>query len=282
MDKSFKRGLKWTRELKYQWLFVGVVLVVFAVVFLILKKNPLDSVDLAKLLAGHVPTAAQGSPGFTKGLETVFMAILWLLLAVVLAAPYMIYSVRRRVFYPDEAACREVERAIVAVSQANPEDLNARYWAYKAKLGGELSHIRRGDHHLAEVVNQISHVVLSSNHTLDRYFMTQAKDIKEEEYQKLNLVNLASNLGPVIGFAGTILGMILAFSQLGQEMSKEMIGQIAGAIYVALITTLFGLMIKAVAAVMRYLIQHWTDKHVTRILTISSNITSLQVDTESQ
>ena len=279
MEQSFKRGLKWTQELKFQWLYVGIVLAIFAVLFLILQKNPLNSVDLAELLAGNV-SAAQKSPGFTKGLETLFMAVLWLLLAVVLAAPYMIYSVRRQVFFPSEESCRDVEKAIVDVLVAFPDDVRERYKAWTGKLNDELSEVRHGDHHLAESVNQLSQVALSSHHTLDRYFMTQAKDIKEEEYQKLNMVNLASNLGPVIGFSGTILGMILAFSQLGQEMSKEMIGQIAGAIYVALITTLFGLMIKAIAAVMRYLIQHWIDKHVTRLITISSNITSLQVESE--
>ena len=102
--------------------------------------------------------------------------------------------------------------------------------------------------------------------------MTQARDIKEEEYQKLGLVNLAANVGPGLGFAGTILGMILAFAQLGQELSKDVLSDIAGAIYVALITTLLGLIIKGLAAMTKYLIQHKIDAHVTRILTFSGNI----------
>ena len=276
---EYHRSSKRAKELNWQWCWAGIALVLLMLILLIAGRNPLESQELAEMLAGMRIEMTVEAPAFTAVLEKGMMVCLWILFAIVLAAPYVIWSVRGSAFYSSEDACRKVEDTISGVLTEHPDSLSKRFAAWRQKLDRNpvLIELRRRHTHLAEVTNQISLVVLQSEHTLDRYFMTQARDIKEEEYQKLNLVNFAANVGPVIGFAGTILGMILAFSQLGKEMSKEMIGSIAGAIYIALITTLFGLLIKAVAALMKYIIQHQIDKHVTRILTISSNVTKKRV-----
>lgn len=268
------RGKKLAREVLWQWLWIAVVLLLLSGVFAFLGKSPLSSSDLAFLLAGTELNLAGGAAGFTKAFEYTLMIGLWVFLAIVLASPYIIHTVSKKMFYSSERQCAAVEDAVVAVTREFPDDLEARHTAWLKQFNkGVLKDLRSEDSHLAEVTNQISAVVLASNHTLDRYFMTQARDIKEEEYQKLSLVNLAANVGPVLGFAGTILGMILAFAQLGQELSKDVLSDIAGAIYVALITTLLGLIIKALASMVKFLIQHKVDSHVTRILTISGNIT---------
>ena len=208
--------------------------------------------------------------------EKLLIATLWVLLSIVLAAPYLIYSVRQRNFFPRLGDCAIVEQAIVRIYESKDQAADRlALWRREKATNQNLREILGEDHHLAEVTNQIGKAALDAEHNLDRYFMTQARDIKEEEYQKLEVINFAANVGPVIGFAGTILGMILAFSQLGQSVSKEMMANIASAIYIALITTLFGLVIKALAAFMKFVIQHQIDKFATRIFTISSNITAM-------
>ena len=274
-EKKFERGMRRQRELMRQWMWIGIVLIAIVVFFLIIGRSPLSTPDLSEMLAGTSIRSDKPPPGITVLVEQLLMIGLWFLMAVVLAAPYAIYTVRRQMFFDDEQSCRNVEQVLAHALASHPQDLEARFRLWGESLSTKLASIRGSVGHVSEVVNQLSMVVLTSEHTLDRYFMTQAKDIREEEYHKLNFINLAATLGPILGFAGTILGMIVAFSQLGGEMSKEMIGQIAGAIYTALITTFFGLVIKAIAALMRFIIQNQVDRYTTRILTMSSNITKI-------
>ena len=72
---------------------------------------------------------------------------------------------------------------------------------------------------------------------------------KLEIYQMDNkLANLATIAGaaPMIGFLGTVIGMIIAFQEMAKQ-TKVLPSDLAGGIYTAMITTAAGLIVGIIA-----------------------------------
>ncbi len=56
-----------------------------------------------------------------------------------------------------------------------------------------------------------------------------------------------SGAGPMIGFLGTVIGMILAFHEMASGGGQVDVGALAGGIYTAMTTTVAGLIVGIVA-----------------------------------
>ena len=52
---------------------------------------------------------------------------------------------------------------------------------------------------------------------------------------------------PMIGFLGTVIGMVQSFYAIAQSGSSEQLGDVAGGIYTALVTTVAGLIVGIIA-----------------------------------
>jgi biopolymer transport protein ExbB/TolQ len=209
-------------------------------------------------------------------IEYTLMLGLWLTFAITFAAGYLVYNVRRSHFYRGEEHRSNVVQALVHVVRVGG-DPSARWekW-HQEKLWGILSDRSEISNHLDEVVNQVSRNGVTSDAHIDRYFAAQARDIKDEEYNRISVINLCAAMGPILGFAGTVLGMILAFGQLGAgSMSQDMVSSIAGSINVALVTTLLGLLIKGMAIMMRTWVHNRIDNYSLAISLIPSEAAAI-------
>jgi biopolymer transport protein ExbB len=73
--------------------------------------------------------------------------------------------------------------------------------------------------------------------------------------RRLDYLAVISNLSPMLGLLGTVVGMLLAFAQVASSEGGATAGQLASGIYQALVTTVLGLVIAipalAVHAVLR-------------------------------
>lgn len=67
-------------------------------------------------------------------------------------------------------------------------------------------------------------------------------------------LDLAANVGPLLGLLGTVIGMVRAFSKLQQQGAKIDPSQLAGGIWEALLTTAAGLVVAIPALAAYYII----------------------------
>ncbi|MBS0191972.1 MAG: MotA/TolQ/ExbB proton channel family protein [Phycisphaerales bacterium] len=88
--------------------------------------------------------------------------------------------------------------------------------------------------------------VLESGRKQDRVGMRETAEIAASEevarwFRAIEPLNVVGNLGPLIGLAGTVWGMILAFTSLGESGGQAGPGDLSQGISKALFHTLLGL-----------------------------------------
>ena len=101
-----------------------------------------------------------------------------------------------------------------------------------------------------------------------------AHQLKLLEHGFSHLSAIAS-LSPVVGFLGTVSGMISAFSTIANAADVN-VKLVAGGIFEALITTAFGLIVSLAAAVSLHILHQWPDQWVTKIEYVGSKTQFLQ------
>ncbi len=77
-------------------------------------------------------------------------------------------------------------------------------------------------------------------------------------YHVLSLLDLIASIAPVLGFLGTVTGMISAFRAISQAETVRL-QVVASGLYEALYTTAFGLIISVIAAVFSHVLGLWAD-----------------------
>ncbi|MDR1289831.1 MAG: MotA/TolQ/ExbB proton channel family protein [Planctomycetaceae bacterium] len=74
-----------------------------------------------------------------------------------------------------------------------------------------------------------------------------AEDAMEKEasklYRKIEYLNVIGNIAPMLGLLGTVVGMIIAFQQLAESGGAAKPTDLAQGIYLALVTTVEGLIV---------------------------------------
>ena len=85
-------------------------------------------------------------------------------------------------------------------------------------------------------------------------------NLLEQGFSHLTII---ASLSPVVGFLGTVSGMISAFATIANAADVN-VKLVAGGIFEALITTAFGLIVSLIASVslhiLRHQTQHWASK----------------------
>ncbi len=69
----------------------------------------------------------------------------------------------------------------------------------------------------------------------------------------LSVLDLVAMISPVLGFLGTVTGMITAFKSVSEAVSVQL-QVVASGLYEALFTTAFGLIISIVATILSFLL----------------------------
>lgn len=93
-------------------------------------------------------------------------------------------------------------------------------------------------------------VVLSIERTITLLFvwLKQEAVVKAQLERPLNILDLIAMIAPVLGFLGTVTGMIAAFKAIS-EASSVQLQVVAAGLYEALFTTAFGLIISIGATI---------------------------------
>jgi biopolymer transport protein ExbB len=74
----------------------------------------------------------------------------------------------------------------------------------------------------------------------------KAGELSGQMFRKVEYLNILGNLGPLMGLLGTVYGMIIAFSKLGEGGGEAGAGELARGISLALVNTLLGLILAVV------------------------------------
>lgn len=93
-------------------------------------------------------------------------------------------------------------------------------------------------------------VVLSVERTITLIILWRKHEpmIKAQVEKPLSILDLIAMIAPVLGFLGTVTGMITAFKSVS-EASSVQLQVVAAGLYEALFTTAFGLVISILATI---------------------------------
>jgi biopolymer transport protein ExbB len=80
-------------------------------------------------------------------------------------------------------------------------------------------------------------------HLFEEHLFTQAKEIVMVNERRLPLLASIASIVPLLGLFGTVLGMIEVFQRLAALGGRADVALLSGGIWVALLTTAFGLLV---------------------------------------
>jgi biopolymer transport protein ExbB/TolQ len=107
--------------------------------------------------------------------------------------------------------------------------------------------------------------------------MREAAELSASEesarwFRKIDLLNVIGNLGPLVGLAGTVWGMILAFTSLGDSGGNAGPAQLSLGISKALFHTLLGLCVAIPCLAAYGVYRGIVDRLCTRGIVMASDI----------
>ena len=101
-------------------------------------------------------------------------------------------------------------------------------------------------------------------------------------FRRIEPLNVIGNLGPLVGLAGTVWGMILAFSALSDAGGSAMVGELAPGISKALFHTLLGLCLAIPCLLVFGLYRSIIDRICTHAMVMSSDYVDQLVEHTSK
>ena len=98
-------------------------------------------------------------------------------------------------------------------------------------------------------------IVLSIERTVSLIILSKNQEprIKTKLEKPLSILDLVAMIAPVLGFLGTVTGMINAFKAVSEAASVQL-QVVAAGLYEALFTTAFGLIISIIATIASFLL----------------------------
>jgi len=110
-----------------------------------------------------------------------------------------------------------------------------------------------------------------------RESMREAAEMSASEqvaswFRRIEPLNIIGNLGPLVGLAGTVWGMILAFTSLGQAGGQAGPADLSLGISKALFHTLLGLCLAIPCLLVFGFYRSIIDRHCTRAMVLSADL----------
>jgi biopolymer transport protein ExbB len=137
----------------------------------------------------------------------------------------------------------------------------------------ELTQRRIGARILLTLINRAQ----LSEHQIEKAVEAESLDCIKVLENGLSFLTTIGSIAPLTGFLGTVAGMIGAFKSIAEatEVNAQIV---AGGIYEALITTVYGLIIAIIAAIFHSLFSNMVDTFITNVeKTCSDLITELML-----
>lgn len=177
---------------------------------------------------------------------------------------------------------------VMEVKEANiaPDALGGRLldYAKQGRIEDVRDAVAKDDSFLSRVVRAgLSHAgsgLGASSGKLDateKTMMREAAELAASEesarwFRKIDLLNVIGNLGPLVGLAGTVWGMILAFTSLGDSGGNAGPAQLSLGISKALFHTLLGLCLAIPCLAAYGVYRGMVDRLCTRGIVMASDI----------
>ncbi len=162
----------------------------------------------------------------------------------------------------------------VRESNIAPPDLSARM--QNMATAGRVDELRDAAQRDDSFVSRVVRAAMTSP-AGDRTAVREAAELAASEesarwFRKIDMLNVIGNLGPLVGLAGTVWGMILAFTSLGASGGTAGPADLSMGISKALFHTLLGLCL-AIPCLLAYSIfRARIDRLCTRGIVVASDI----------
>lgn len=172
-------------------------------------------------------------------LELVFdPASLWIMIPLMLMLVWVIY-----VF---------IER-LLAINAASREDgnfmNNIRDFIHGGRLDSAVALCKGNDTPLARMIEKgLSRIGKPLNDISAAIENTGQLEVQRLE-KRVSSLGTISGIAPMIGFLGTVVGMVIAFHAMASDPNNLNVGKLSSGIYTAMITTVGGLIVGIVAFV---------------------------------
>jgi biopolymer transport protein ExbB len=174
-----------------------------------------------------------------------------------------------------------IVRCFIEVRRARitPDDSEAqiRRMLTDANLAGLETYLQRDSSFYSHVLRAALAVPVGAQGAYDRAAIRNAAELAASEqcarwFRKIEPLNVIGNLGPLVGLAGTVYGMVLAFVRLSNAGGQANPGMLSGDIGKALFHTLLGLVVAIPALLVFGLYRAQIDKVCTRAMAISAEL----------
>ena len=191
--------------------------------------------NIPLLLTAEAAAAAQE----LSILELVFdPASLWIMIPLMLMLVWVIY-----VF---------IER-LLAINAAAREDRNfmnnIRDFIHNGRLDSAVALCKGNDTPLARMIEKgLSRIGKPLNDISAAIENTGQLEVQRLE-KRVSSLGTISGIAPMIGFLGTVVGMVIAFHAMASDPNNLNVGKLSSGIYTAMITTVGGLIVGIVAFV---------------------------------
>ncbi len=181
--------------------------------------------------------------------------LLWLISVVTLALIIMYFlSIRRQNILP-EPVLAQIRGMFEAKQYREVIDFTAGEPSF-------LSHVIHNS--LAEAAHGYP--------AMERALEEAAEERTTKMLRNIEWLNLIGNIGPMLGLMGTVWGMILAFFKIVEEQGMPAPDKLAGAIGIALVTTLLGLVVAIPALAVYAVLRNRIDALSAEAMVISQEI----------
>jgi len=219
------------------WIILGLTLIL--IIWSLLNNRILDSDHLALYMV----------PAIEKlGMMTIFVLYVITIVIVVNWAYYSLVKLNRQNFYDP------VQRAELIKVLKDPE-ARTNFEEFRKRTSNLVSHY---SNYLSEIIGSILPNAIRQPFMLEQYFRAKVDNISKNLAGGVNTINLLSNVAPILGFFGTLLGLIKAFHHSAQamliegQMTPDVFAKLQTSIMIAIITSLYGVGLKIIGSLLRH------------------------------
>lgn len=234
-----RRSEQLKSKIKQLNVWVIIVLTVILLIASIFNQKILDSDYIALFFVPMV---------YKLGLITIFVLYMMTIIILVNWAYYSLFKITRPNFYDPQQRAELIHILKDPAVQGNIEEFRKRTTNLVAHYSNFLS----------EIIGAILPNAIRQPFMLEQYFRTKVDNLTKRFVDGINTINLLSNIAPIIGFFGTLLGLILAFHNSAQamltegQMTPDTFSKLQTSIMIAIITSVYGVGLKIVGSLLRH------------------------------
>lgn len=125
------------------------------------------------------------------------------------------------------------------------------------------------------ITNVVSAALARSGEGFDQMYMSMENAVEEENLklmQKISYLNLIGNIAPLMGLFGTVVGMIKAFTMIATAGGTPDPSMLAGGIYTALVTTVWGLIVAIPALSAFFIFKNKVQRMTFELASVASEL----------